>query len=175
MRKHDEVFSHVHLPKGMRPAPCGLLHPTGLEVSRSDYVNACAGLLGWIGDHLPTLLASSTPVHQYPDISIQHLTASLTNKLTLPSIGDVFLVCWRQSPSYGSKCSAGRGWQSSACAKRSTADESWCSGQILPKIAAVFFLVCPLACLAGFGINVAQVFCGLLVCCWSTGLETISC
>lgn len=46
---------------------------------------------------------------QYPDTSIQHLPASLTNKLTLPSIGDVFLACWRQSPSYGSKCSAGRG------------------------------------------------------------------
>lgn len=84
-------------------------HWPGGEQKTSEFVSACVGLLSWTGDHLPTLLASSTSVDQYPDTSILHLPASLANKLTLPSIGDVFLVCWRQSPSYGSKCSAGQG------------------------------------------------------------------
>lgn len=94
-------------------------HWPGGEQKTSEFVSACVGLLSWTGDHLPTLLASSTSVHQYPDTSILHLPASLANKLTLPSIGDVFLVCWRQSPSYGSKCSAGQGLTAlSLCKKK---------------------------------------------------------
>lgn len=58
----------------------------------------CAAHLGSAGSHLIPLLKPETgsPI-------------SLANKLSPTSAGDVFLACWRQSPSYSVKSLAGQG------------------------------------------------------------------
>lgn len=52
----------------------------------------------------PTSLLSCNQVLQHP-----RSPPAFANRLSLTGAGDIFLVCWRQSPSYSLKSSAGQG------------------------------------------------------------------